>query len=145
MQISKHKIILVLLIFLYLSLAFVFINITPVSADSLWNMQEGREEIPEAFGQTSGGTPRDVRDIIILVIKVLLTFLGLIFTILIIYGGFTWMTAGGSEDRVSTAKKIIVRSIIGMVVILFSYIITSFVSKCIFDVAEGSTVWMCMF
>ena len=71
------------------------------------------------------------------IIKIFLSLLGVIFTILIIYGGYTWMTAGGSEDKVQKAKDIIQRSVIGFVIILSAYVITYFVFK---SIATGGGV-----
>lgn len=70
------------------------------------------------------------------IIKVFLTLLGVIFTILIIIGGYTWMTAGGSEDKVQKAKDTIQRSVIGFFIVLSAYAITYFVFK---SIASGGT------
>jgi uncharacterized membrane protein YidH (DUF202 family) len=61
------------------------------------------------------------------VVTYLLTFLGIIAVIIILYGGFLWMTAAGNEDRVSKAKKTIIAGAIGLVIILASYAIVTFV------------------
>ncbi|MFA6304274.1 MAG: Ig-like domain-containing protein [Patescibacteria group bacterium] len=88
----------------------------------------------EPVGSTGLGT-RDLKDIIILIIKIFLGFLGIIAVGLIIWGGYTWMTSGGEEDKISEGKKIITNAVIGLVIILSSYAIVLFVvSK--FDVAN---------
>ncbi len=66
-------------------------------------------------------------NIIKLVIESFLSLLAIIFIILIIYAGFTWMTAGGDEAKVTKAKDTIQRSIIGIVIIIAAYSITYFV------------------
>ena len=63
------------------------------------------------------------------IIKAFLGLLGVIFIILIIYAGFTWMTAGGEEEKVRKSKEIIKRSIIGLAIIIAAYAITAFVFK----------------
>ena len=70
------------------------------------------------------GDYKDPRAIAATTIKVILNFLGIIFVSLIVYAGFLWMTAGGSEDRVEKAKKLIYRSVIGLIIILAAYSIT---------------------
>ncbi len=60
-------------------------------------------------------------------IKAVLAFLGIIFLILILYAGFLWMTAEGSEDRVKKAKGIIQRAVIGLAVVVLAYALTNFV------------------
>ncbi|MDO8592206.1 MAG: hypothetical protein Q7R92_00365, partial [bacterium] len=47
---------------------------------------------------------RDPREIIAQVINVILGFLGIIAVVIILLGGFKWMTAGGGEDKVAEAK-----------------------------------------
>jgi len=65
--------------------------------------------------------------IIGVIIGVILSLLGVIFLVLIIYGGFLWMTAAGNEDRVAKAKKIIQNSIVGLIIVIAAYAITVFI------------------
>jgi len=60
-------------------------------------------------------------------VSILLSVLGVLFTVLIVYAGFLWMTASGDETKVEKAKKIISSSIIGLIIILMAYSITNFV------------------
>lgn len=61
------------------------------------------------------------------VINLVLGLLGLIAVIIILIGGFKWMTAGGNEDKVSEAKKMITQGLIGLVIILAAWGIASWV------------------
>src|SRR3989339_689175 len=61
------------------------------------------------------------------VVKAFLSLLGIIFIILVIYGGYKWMMARGSEQEVEAAKNIIQRAIIGLIIIVAAYAITAFV------------------
>jgi len=56
-----------------------------------------------------------------------LGFLGLAAVIMIMYGGFTWMTAAGNEERVTKAKNIIKFSVIGLIITLTSWAFVTFV------------------
>jgi len=53
--------------------------------------------------------------------------IGIILLIIIIYAGFLWMTAGGSEEKVEKAKKFLTNGVIGLVIILSAYAITAYV------------------
>lgn len=64
-----------------------------------------------------------VYDIVGIIIQTLLGFVGVLFIILVIYGGFLWMTAGGDPSKVQKAKDIIVKAVIGIVIIMASYAI----------------------
>lgn len=58
-----------------------------------------------------------------------LAFIGVIFLLLIVYGGFMWMTAAGNDQQVEKARNVIVASVIGLVIVLSAYAITSFVGQ----------------
>jgi cytochrome bd-type quinol oxidase subunit 2 len=64
-------------------------------------------------------------------IKILLSFVGIIFIILIIYAGYTWMLARGNETEAQKAKDTITRAIIGLFIVLAAYAITAFVGRSI--------------
>lgn len=59
-------------------------------------------------------------------INVALGFLGIVSVVIILYGGFRWMTAAGNDDRVAEAKKIIGAGIVGLIIILASWSIAKF-------------------
>ncbi|MFB6225852.1 MAG: pilin [Candidatus Paceibacteria bacterium] len=61
------------------------------------------------------------------IINVALGLLGIVAVVIILWGGFKWMTAGGSEEKVSDARQIIFQGIIGLAIILSAFAITQFV------------------
>lgn len=56
-----------------------------------------------------------------------LSFIGVVFLILMIYAGISWMTAAGNQEKVSKAKDLIINAIIGLIIVLMAYAITSFI------------------
>lgn len=58
---------------------------------------------------------------------VAISFLGVLFLIYAIYGGYLWMTAQGDAKKVEEAKDIITRAVIGLIIIVSAYAITVFV------------------
>lgn len=84
------------------------------------------ELLPTEFGDEVGLGQGDIRTTIARVIRIILGFLGVIAVCFMLYGGFMWMTAGGS-DRTADAQKIIVAAAIGLAIILSAYAVTSFV------------------
>ncbi|HTW96403.1 MAG TPA: pilin [Candidatus Methylomirabilis sp.] len=84
------------------------------------------------------GLPQsDPREIASNIIKIVLGFLGLLAVIIILIGGFRWMTAGGNEDSVADAKKILIAGVIGLVIILASWGIASFVLTSLLNAVGG--------
>ena len=74
------------------------------------------------------------------VIKAFLSILGILFLVLVILGGFYWMTAGGDEQKMTKAKDILKKAIIGLIIIVSSYAITAFVFKALDDAGGDSNV-----
>lgn len=67
----------------------------------------------------------DLRELIIRIVKYLLSFLGLVAILIMMYGGFVWMTSRGDASRVELAKKIIINGLIGLVIIVLAYVIVN--------------------
>ncbi|MBU4347780.1 pilin [Patescibacteria group bacterium] len=65
--------------------------------------------------------------IISTIIQTALSFLGIVFLILMIYGGYLWMTARGNEQQVEKAKNLLTAAIVGLIIVLAAYTISYFV------------------
>jgi len=74
----------------------------------------------------SGLEGADVATIVGGIINGLLGLIGVIFLVLLVYAGFLWSMAGGNQERVAKAKKIIVGAVIGMILVLSAYTIADF-------------------
>jgi hypothetical protein len=70
---------------------------------------------------------QEIEPIIGTVIRSVLSLLGVIFIILMIYGGFMWMTAKGNEQQVEKAKEIVMAAAIGLAIVVAAYAVTYFV------------------
>jgi sterol desaturase/sphingolipid hydroxylase (fatty acid hydroxylase superfamily) len=85
----------------------------------------------ESVGQAGFGEDLDSGDALPVrignIIQVILGLLGVILVLIIIYAGFLWMTAGGEEKNVDKAKDWIKNAVIGLVIIMSAYAITSYV------------------
>jgi hypothetical protein len=96
----------------------------------------------EQSGSASGyETGNDATVIIGQIIKTLLGIVGVIFVVLIVYGGFLWMTAetGAGKNQLDKAKKVLTMAIIGLLIIILAYGITSFVISAINKSTQGSS------
>ena len=65
--------------------------------------------------------PTDIEAAVMNVTNYILGFIAIIATLVIIWGGVQYLTAGGNEDTVSNAKKTISYGIIGMVIAGLAY------------------------
>ena len=75
--------------------------------------------------------PTDIRQAIMNVTNWILGFIAIVATLVIIYGGVQYLTAGGNEDNVAAAKKTISFGIIGIVICGLAYAMVIVVSTII--------------
>jgi hypothetical protein len=62
-----------------------------------------------------------------LIVNLLSVVIGFVAVVMIIYGGFRYITSGGSSDKVSGAKNTILYGIIGLVIVALAQVIVQFV------------------
>jgi Fe2+ transport system protein B len=62
-------------------------------------------------------------------IGIVLSFVGLIFLVFMVYAGVLWLTARGEESQIDKSKKIIASTIIGLVLTISAYAITFLVTS----------------
>ncbi len=71
-------------------------------------------------------------------ISVLLSVVGVLLLVYLIYGGFKYMTAGGSQEGVKEGISIIKNAVIGLIIIVLSYYIADFVLKRLIESTGGA-------
>ncbi|MDP3043004.1 MAG: fibronectin type III domain-containing protein [bacterium] len=103
-----------------------------LAAVDVWGGQQA------AIGTALGlGDTEDPRVLAANIIRIALGFLGIIAVIIVIYGGWTWMTAGGDAAKIDKAKKILINAAIGLVLILVSFGIATFVMQKLLEATGG--------
>jgi len=75
--------------------------------------------------QSVASTPQ----IVGIIIGAFLAFLGIVFIILTVVAGFSWMTAGGNEEKVKKATTTIKNALIGLIVSLSAWSLWNFIFK----------------
>jgi len=58
-------------------------------------------------------------------VKILLTFAGMIAVVMLVIGGYWYMAAGGNEEMSEKGKKTILNFVMGLVIIVLAYTIVS--------------------
>ena len=89
-----------------------------------------------AIGEPAGYASADTDTLPILLGQIVngaLSFLGVIFIILIILGGYKWMTARGNEEQAREGTTIIRRAIIGLIITAGSWAIWYFIANIILE------------
>lgn len=109
-----------------LSLAIIMFLIAPVlliAKNASAQLDVGLNEVNNTIQLGSD----DPRTIVARIINMAMLFLGIIAVVLILLAGFKWMTAGGNEDKVGEARKLMGAGVIGLVIILCAWGIAQFV------------------
>ena len=141
---KKFKIIFCWLIFLFL----VFSSLKPV----LSQVEPGTLDILKNVANRAGyetETPQDPVMIIIKVVNYLLTLVGVLFVLMIIYGGLMWMTGGATdflwlggasqEEKIKKAKELIRDAIVGLAIIILAKVIYYFIIERFGEAGGGTT------
>lgn len=77
-------------------------------------------------GNNAEGTDR-INNIITTVVNIFSAIVGIVSVIMIIYGGFKYITSGGDSSKVTEAKNTIIYAVIGLVVVALAQFIVQFV------------------
>ncbi|MEK7072917.1 MAG: pilin [Patescibacteria group bacterium] len=72
------------------------------------------------------------------ILNSVLSLVGVIFLVIIVWGGFLWMTARGNDQQVEKAKQLITSAVIGLIIIAGGYTITNFVLGAIIGATTGT-------
>src|SRR3989344_7687855 len=73
------------------------------------------------------------------IIKAVLSILGAIILIFILYGGYLWLASGGNEQMITKAKGILTNAAIGLIIVLAAYSITTFIMRGITGTINSSS------
>ena len=79
-------------------------------------------------------TNADLTVVIGRIVKIVIGFLGLIAVVIILIGGFQWMTSGGDSEKIANARKLMTNGVIGLFIIVVAYAIALFIMNIIGNV-----------
>ena len=92
------------------------------------NINELTSDVASKSGfDTAGTNDLTLSESIGKIIRIVLSLVGTIFLVLTIYAGFLWMTAQGEEAKVAKAIGIFRTSVMGLIIVLAGYGITTFI------------------
>jgi cbb3-type cytochrome oxidase subunit 3 len=112
-----------------------FVSFSAVSADdSLVSPQTSSGNYGlDVTAQNTGLIKKEVtpQKIAGTIVSSALSLLGVLFFLLVIYGGLRWMLSQGNESEVEKAKQVIIAAVIGLIVVLSAYAITTFIGNAV--------------
>lgn len=104
-------------------------------ATALAQLSKAKTDL-EKTGAKLTDSPKQLPELIGNLINIFLSVLGIIFVVMVVYAGYLWMTDAGGGEKVKKAKSLLGTAIIGIVITLAAYAISSFV---ITSLVEGVT------
>ncbi|MBU0732043.1 pilin [Patescibacteria group bacterium] len=99
-------------LFLFVILLFVVLGILSAQGVFAYKL-----EVP--IGTTTEVT--DLPQYITIVYRFAIGVISLLAVLMIVFGGFNWITAAGNEQRIGDAKSTIIAAIVGLIIALTSY------------------------
>lgn len=77
------------------------------------------------IGLQGGGN--DIRDVLVRGLQVVLGFLGIIAVLIVMWGGWLWMTSNGDPAKIDKAKKTLISAVIGLFIILAAFMVVTWI------------------
>lgn len=122
--------------FFLLGLAAALVLPVSLQAQGIKSAQGQLAPIAQKAGLSDQG---NLENVVGTIVNAALSLVGLIFLVLMVYAGFTWMLAQGDEGKIDKAKEIIKACIIGLVITASAYAITFFVTNRFEQAGGGNT------
>jgi len=83
--------------------------------------------VPSGSSIDTGGKFKDLPTTIATLFNFIIGVAAVVFVILLMVGGITYLTGAGNEEQVNKSKKLMIDSIIGLVVVLAAWAIGTYV------------------
>lgn len=129
-----YKILVINIVF---SCLFLAVN-NCCAAEPLPGVTEEAIKQEEAFVNEAGfDMAISIGDVVGAAVSAFLGFLGIIFLVLMVIGGYKYMMARGNEEQVTEALGLMRRAIIGLIITAGAYSITYFIFNAIDWVGGG--------
>ena len=121
------------ILFLVKYLSGLAVLTIPLFASGYNEVQNGLQvsALQTMFGFGGGGisSSNSLSELIFNVIRIALGFAGAVAVVFVIIGGFQYITASGNEEQAEKGKKTLINAIIGVVVIIMSYVIINVITN----------------
>lgn len=138
MKIFKKKKYSLLSNILKYSFVFVFI-FSIISSGLFFNVTNADYSVQTKIENPLGSNgPQDIPDFIERAIDIVLVVGVPIVVLAIIYSGFLFVSAQGNAEKLKTAKKAILYSVIGAVLLLGAFVIASAIGDTVNDIKKGA-------
>ncbi len=70
-------------------------------------------------------------ELVLMVLRMLLTLAGVVAIVLVVVGGYQYMTSGGNDEQAEKGKKALTNAVIGLIIVLLAYAIVQIITNTI--------------
>lgn len=106
---------------------FVLVSITALAAPLF--VDAAQQLLPPCALGAGRCHLNDIVQTFVNFMRLLLGFVGSAVLVFFVYGGFVWLTSGGSTEKIKKGKDVVVNSIIGLIIVFGAFMIVQFVSE----------------
>lgn len=122
----------------FFSAVIAFVVVTAAILLPVATFAQGANDF--GLSETQGQTVLQTQSLPVTVARIIqaaLGLLGVVAVVIVLYGGFVYMTAGGNDEKVMQARKILVNGGVGLILILSSFGIARFVLNKLTEATQG--------
>lgn len=115
---NKH-IMVYAIVLLFISAFLIF------SPNSIVEAQSAKQQVCDAIGNCSD--TGQVDKIITAVVNILSVIVGIVAVIMIVIGGFKYITSSGDANKTASARNTIIYALVGLIIVALAQVIVRFV------------------
>lgn len=112
----------------FLKLIICLILVLPLEQVRANNLNQAGQLL-DNVGTRAGAGDVSLPEAVGSAISIVLSLVGVIFLVLMVYAGVLWLTARGDESQVDKSRKIIASTVIGLILTISAYSITFLVTS----------------
>jgi len=71
----------------------------------------------------------DIVELILVVINYAIIVIGVLAVLIFVYAGYLYLTAGGNEEKITTAKNVVLYAVVGVVVSVLGFVAVATVQR----------------
>lgn len=103
----------------------IFSSVLPYCVRALSTQDTGLDATATNAGLNRPGI--NIEEFVGSIINAALSIIGVVFLVLMVYGGLLWMLSEGDDTKIGKARGLIFHAIVGLILVLSAYAITNFV------------------
>ena len=81
------------------------------------------------FGTGGLNNSQSLSDLIVNIVRIMLMFAGIVAVAFVVIGGYQYVTSAGNEETAEKGRKTVVNAIIGIILIVLSYVIINVIAN----------------